>query len=164
MDRFKVNSVDLLLNQPERESKARETLAILEQQYGQVTTLDMAAELWAERRRAQELVEVMHDLVELKEKDRNHIEQLKARVTKIKELTLDQTVLLGQVDIGITNAREVTLEKFMNPEFKKVLHNQNKVRGGDKETRHESNSLLHRDLDSMVSRRSKETKVNSILE
>ena len=161
LDRYKVDPVDLILNQPERDSKAEETLATLKKQYSdKLTDLDLAAELWAERRRARELEEVMHDLAEAKEQDRSHIGQLRNRIDKIKSLALDQTTLLGQVDIGIWGAREVTLERFLNPEFKRALHIQNRARGGDKETRHESNSLLHRDLDSMVTRRSKESKVD----
>ena len=156
-----VNSVEEHLNQPEREEKAKETLAELASQYGdKLSRLDLAAELWAERKKSQQLSDVMYDLAQAKEDDRTHIMQLKARVARIKELALDRTTLTGQVDIGIWSARELSLARFLNPEFKRVLHNQNRLKGGDRSTRHESNSLLHRDLDSMVARRSKETKVS----
>ena len=132
LDRYKVNTVDLLLNQPEREDQAKETLKVLKQQYnGKLSELDLAAELWAERRRSQELEEVLLDLADTKEQDKNHIVQLKNRIGKIKSLALDQTTLLGQVDIGIWGAREVKLEGFLNPEFKRALHIQNRAKGGD---------------------------------
>ena len=121
----------------------------------------MAAELWATRKQNMELRKVLGDIAHLKEQDKGALAQAKERITKIKSLALDQMTLLGQVDVGIWGAREVSLERFLNPDFKKVLQNQNKYRGGDRETRHESNSLLHKDLDSMVARRSKESKVDS---
>lgn len=156
-----MDSVEEHLNQPEREDRAQDTIAELSLQYGdKLSKLDLAAELWAERKKSQQLADVMYDLAQMKEQDRSHIMQLKARVARIKELALDQTTLCGQVDIGIWGAREVSLARFLNPEFKRVLHNQNRLKGGDRSTRHESNSLLHKDLDSMVARRSKETKVN----
>ena len=169
--------MDSLLSSPDRDKMAKQTMEALKKAYnGQVEPLDMAAELWAARQQNLELRRQIDEISQLKEKDRLHIAALNSRVGKIKDLSLDQTTLMGQVDVAVWLAREVGLERFLNPEFKRILQNQGlncqkidksfkleKPTGrntrGDRETRYEKNQLLHEDLDSIVARRSKEVKV-----
>ena len=122
---------------------------------------DLAAEVWALRQENQSLKIHVGELCVLKEQDKIHIERLTDMIDKIKEISLDQVTLMGQVDVALTAAREISLDRFLNPEFKKILQNQSRRTG--KETRHEKNQLLHEDLDSIVTRRSKETKVRTLV-
>ena len=117
--------VAALLSSPHRDEMARKTMEALKKEYnGKVEPLDIAAELWATREQNLELRRQMDEISELKEKDRMHIAELSSRVGKIKDLSLDQTTLMGQVDVAIWGAREVGLERFLNPEFKRFLQNQ----------------------------------------
>ena len=78
-------------------------------------------------------------------------------------MTVDQATLLGQTDIAIWGARELDIEKSLNPEFSRTLKNQNRSNRRGDETRFENNRLLHHNIDDLVKRRSKETKVRTLL-
>ena len=132
-----------------------------EKYHGKLESKDLAAEVWALRQENQSLKIHVGELCVLKEQDKIHIERLTGMIDKIKEISLDQVTLMGQVDVALTAAREISLDRFLNPEFKKILQNQSRRTG--KETRHEKNQLLHEDLDSIVTRRSKETKVRTLV-
>ena len=117
--------MDSLLSSPERNEMAKLTLEELKKRYhGKVDQVDLAAELWAAQCRTRELKQQLAEMSDLKEQDRRHIEQLTTRIGKIKELSLDQITLMGQVDVAIWGAREVGLERYLNPEFKRILQNQ----------------------------------------
>ena len=117
--------MDSLLSSPDRDKMAKQTMEALKKAYnGQVEPLDMAAELWAARQQNLELRRQIDAISQLKERDRLHIAALSSRVGKIKDLSLDQTTLVGQVDVAVWLAREVGLERFLNPEFKRILQNQ----------------------------------------
>ena len=90
----------------------------------------------------------------------NHI--LK-RIDEMKNLAMDLTTLVGQTDVAITEARELDLEKSLDYDFRKSLRNLNKRAARGRETRFENNKLLHTDLDSIVKKRSRETKLNGVL-
>lgn len=117
--------MDAMLSEPERNEMAKQTLEEMKKKYhGKVDQLDLAAELWATKRRNQDLKQLLAELGGLKEQDRLHIKQVATRIDRIKELSLDQTTLMGQVDVAIWGAREVGLERYLNPEFRRILQNQ----------------------------------------
>ena len=156
--------LDAALSSPQRDEMARDTLDELRKKYhGKLESKDLAAEVWALRQENQSLKIHVGELCVLKEQDKIHIERLTGMIDKIKEISLDQVTLMGQVDVALTAAREISLDRFLNPEFKKILQNQSRRSGGGRETRHEKNQLLHEDLDSIVTRRSKETKVRTLV-
>ena len=151
-----------LISSPEREQEAKRMLAQLATEYnGKVEKVDLAAEVWAAREHAAQLQQKLDELCKLKQDDGLQLVQNQARIEKLQKLSLDQTVLMGQVDIAVWGAREVGLERFLNPEFRRILQNQNRRTSGEQETRYESNKILHKDLDGMVARRTKESKVNT---
>jgi len=135
---------------------AQMTLKGLEQNQKKVERIDIAAELWAAHTQNQELREVIETLAR-KYESRNE------RAKKLDTLTVDQATLLGQTDIAIWGARELDIEKSLNPEFSRTLKNQNRSNRRGDETRFENNRLLHHNIDDLVKRRSKETKVRALL-
>ena len=60
---------------------------------------------------------------------------------KLDTFTMDQATLLGQTDIAIWGARELDLEKSLNPEFTKTLRDQNRNNRRGDETRFESEAV-----------------------
>ena len=97
------------------------------------------------------------------ESSRAQLDQANERAKKLDTLTVDQATLLGQTDIAIWGARELDIEKSLNPEFSRTLKNQNRSNRRGDETRFENNRLLHHNIDDLVKRRSKETKVRTLL-
>ena len=91
------------------------------------------------------------------------INQILKRIDEMKNLAMDLTTLVGQTDVAITEARELDLEKSLDYDFRKSLRNLNKRAARGRETRFENNKLLHTDLDSIVKKRSRETKLNGVL-
>ena len=103
----------------------RATIEELQAKYkGKLERADMAAEIWAARQQNQELKRQVAVLCAMKEDDRLHIQQLTTRINKAKSISLDQITLMGQVDVAIWGVRELGLERFLNPEFKRILQNQ----------------------------------------
>ena len=91
------------------------------------------------------------------------INQIFERIDEMKNLAMDLATLVGQTDVAITEARELDLEKLLDYDFRKSLHNLNKRAASGRETRFENNKLLHTNLDSIVKKRSRETKLNGVL-
>ena len=145
------------------EKMAQMTLKGLEQNQKKVERIDIAAELWAAHTQNQELRDVIETLARKYESSRAQLDQANERAKKLDTLTVDQATLLGQTDIAIWGARELDIEKSLNPEFSRTLKNQNRSNRRGDETRFENNRLLHHNIDDLVKRRSKETKVRTLL-
>ena len=52
--------------------------------------------------------------------------QIFERIDEMKNLAMDLATLVGQTDVAITEARELDLEKLLDYDFRKSLHNLNK--------------------------------------
>ena len=152
-----------ILEQQDMEKMAQMTLKGLEQNQKKVERIDIAAELWAAHTQNQELRNVIETLARKYESSRAQLDQANERAKKLDTLTIDQATLLGQTDIAIWGARELDIEKSLNPEFSRTLKNQNRSNRRGDETRFENNRLLHHNIDDLVKRRSKETKVRTLL-
>ena len=70
--------------------------------------------------------------------------------------------MMGQVDIALTQAREAVLHPHLDKGFVASLKVLNRTQGGDSSC-FKANRLFHERLDTVVSRRSKETKLNRVL-
>ena len=81
---------------------------------------------------------------------------------KTKELVRDMISLTGQADIAVWEARELAMYPKLNRDFVDTLKNLNRRRGGAS-TRFSANKLFHEDLDTVVSKRSKEAKMDKVL-
>ena len=81
---------------------------------------------------------------------------------KTKELVRDMISLIGQADIAVWEARELAMYPKLNRDFVDTLKNLNRRRGGAS-TRFSANKLFHEDLDTVVSKRSKEAKMDKVL-
>ena len=82
--------------------------------------------------------------------------------SRTKELVGDMLTLVGQADIAVWEAREAAIYPKLDKEFVSSLKNLNKKRGGAV-TRFSANRLFHEDLDSVVSKRSKEARMTRVL-
>ena len=105
------------------EKMAQMTLKGLEQNQKKVERIDIAAELWAAHTQNQELRDVIETLARKYESSRAQLDQANERAKKLDTLTVDQATLLGQTDIAIWGARELDIEKSLNPEFSRTLKN-----------------------------------------
>ena len=81
---------------------------------------------------------------------------------KTKELVRDMISLIGQADIAVWEARELAMYPKLYRDFVDTLKNLNRRRGGAS-TRFSANKLFHEDLDTVVSKRSKEAKMDKVL-
>ena len=81
---------------------------------------------------------------------------------KTKELVRDMISLIGQADIAVWESRELAMYPKLNRDFVDTLKNLNRRRGGAS-TRFSANKLFHEDLDTVVSKRSKEAKMDKVL-
>ena len=52
--------------------------------------------------------------------------QIFERIDEMKNLAMDLATLVGQTDVAITETRELNLEKLLDYDFRKSLHNLNK--------------------------------------
>lgn len=62
-------------------------------------------EIFARNKQIQQLLTSMMNIAQQKEENNIQLNDVKDRLAEIREVTLDQTVMLGQVDIAITDAR-----------------------------------------------------------
>ena len=81
---------------------------------------------------------------------------------KTKDLVIDLLTVIGQADVALTQAREATLHPQLDKGFVASLKMLNKTRGGDS-SRFKANRLFHEHLDTVVTRRSKEAKLDGVL-
>ena len=81
---------------------------------------------------------------------------------KTKELVIDWLTVVGQADIALTQAREAMLHPQLDKGFVESLKRLNRTQGGDS-SRFKANQLFHEQLDTVVTRRSKESKLNRVL-
>ena len=87
---------------------------------------------------------------------------MKVTQEKTKELVVDLLTTVGQADIALTQAREAILHPQLDKGFVASLRNLNKKRGADS-SRFKANRLFHEDLDTVVTRRSKESNLSKVL-
>ena len=87
---------------------------------------------------------------------------MKVTQEKTKELVVDLLTTVGQADIALTQAREAILHPQLDKGFVSSLKSLNKKRGADS-SRFKANRLFHEDLDTVVTRRSKESKLSKVL-
>ena len=87
---------------------------------------------------------------------------LKVALEKTKELVIDLLTVVGQADIALTQAREAILHPQLDKGFVAGLKTLNKTRGNDS-SRFKANKLFHEHLDTVVTRRTKESKLSKVL-
>ena len=87
---------------------------------------------------------------------------LKVALEKTKELVIDLLTVVGQADIALTQAREAILHPQLDKGFVAGLKTLNKTRGNDS-ARFKANKLFHEHLDTVVTRRTKESKLSKVL-
>ena len=75
---------------------------------------------------------------------------------------IDLLTVIGQADVALTQAREAMLHPQLDKGFVASLRMLNKTRGGDS-SRFKANRLFHEHLDTVVTRRSKEAKLDGVL-
>ena len=87
---------------------------------------------------------------------------MKVTQERTKELVIDLLTTVGQADIALTQAREAILHPQLDKGFISSLKSLNKRRGADS-SRFKENRLFHEDLDTVITRRPKDSKLSKVL-
>lgn len=117
-----------------------------------------AVELAALRHRVKVIEQMYGQLLVAKQIDYSMAQSAAGRHAVQRELTMDLLTLVGQEDLAIKRNRENTLKSFLSPRFNDVLKIDGK-REENKRKRHYEDYMLHHDIDSLVTKESKASKV-----
>ena len=162
VEEYGVDEIDDIIantSNSEKVAQTKDITADMQEKYkGKPSEGHLMLEIFA-RNKIQQLLTSMMNIAQQREENNIQLNDVKDRLAEIREVTLDQTVMLGQVDIAITDARELSLERFLNPEFKKILNQQNRKSSS---SRYEANKVLNDDIDAIITKRTKESKVTDI--
>jgi hypothetical protein len=163
VEEYGVDEIDDIIantSNSEKVAQTKDITADMQEKYkGKPSEGHLMLEIFARNKQIQQLLTSMMNIAQQKEENNIQLNDVKDRLAEIREVTLDQTVMLGQVDIAITDARELSLERFLNPEFKKILNQQNRKSSS---SRYEANKVLNDDIDAIIAKRTKESKVTDI--
>jgi hypothetical protein len=136
----------------------------------------LVAELFARRQQTEDLERMVNQLLAAKQVDYQMAQAAAKMHATQRELIMDTLTVVGQEDIRIKTAREHFLEGHLKPKFSQRLSNESRrpraryicfiTRPGKRtdkmNKRHETDRLLHPDLDATVAKYVKEPKVGNI--